>query len=66
MDQIKNQRQVMHVSVRRERMERNEAERRVDRRGGKGRRCRANGNGTSQMNDPEPQYTPQPEHQMEA
>jgi len=47
-------------------MERNEAERRVDRRGGKGRRCRANGNGTSQMNDPEPQYTPQPEHQMEA
>jgi hypothetical protein len=48
-------------------MEMNEAEGRVDRRGGKGQRHRVDGNGTSQVNDPKPQYEPQPEqHQMEA
>ncbi|AES72751.1 hypothetical protein MTR_3g095060 [Medicago truncatula] len=47
MDHLKNQRQAIHASVRRERIERNEAEGRVDRRG--------DGNGTFQVNDPEPQ-----------
>jgi len=47
-------------------MERNEAQGRVGRRGGKGRRRRASGERTSNVNDPEPQYESQPEqHHME-
>ncbi|RHN67774.1 hypothetical protein MtrunA17_Chr3g0106361 [Medicago truncatula] len=50
----------MHASVRRERMERNEAAEVVGRRGGRGRsrtRC-ADGEEPSQVKDHEPQYEP--------
>jgi hypothetical protein len=49
----------MQAFVKRELIERNEAEGRVGRRRGRGRgRTRHAGEGTSQMNDPEPQYEP--------